>query len=167
MKNLDSKAKNYFFWSTFISFNLVLFFITLPFSFAIAAITNNFLAGILIFFGLFLLLAMVIIPVGIVFAAIWSELTYNNYSYNFTEDAVVIHKGVIIKTKTHIPYERIQNIDVRQGPILRAFNLNSVHIQTAGAGVVLGEGVIPAVALNDAEKIRDLLIKKSKGDKRK
>src|SRR3989344_7586794 len=88
------------------------------------------IAGIFIFLfsGLWLLpLLLVATPVGlgaigtiigliafvflfilyVLFCYFWAHLTYNNWRYQFTEDAVKIEKGVIWKKYISIPYERV------------------------------------------------------------
>ena len=74
---------------------------------------------------------------------------------------------MIWKTYSNVPYERVQNVDIRRGIIARIFGFSSVNIQTAGySGYVRGgyaygsEGYIPALDMGEAERVRDFLMKR-------
>jgi putative membrane protein len=69
-----------------------------------------------------------------------------------------IDQGVFFLQRKAIPLDRITDITLVQGPLLRNFGLWSLKIQTAGNG---GESTPEAVmvGLVEAEEIRDQLIK--------
>jgi len=95
------------------------------------------------------------------FTALIMGLTYpiaalfvRNFSYEFSEKFITIRYGVFTKTKTTIPYSRIQNIAIYQNIRDRWLKLYTVKIETAGSsnaagnaqsGVIRPEGYIPAV----------------------
>ena len=98
----------------------------------------------------------------IIVAEIYARMSYNRYLYEITHDAVKVEMGIIWKKYTSIPYERVQNVDITRGIIARMIGFSTVNIQTAGYGVqnVRSEGYIPAVSVENAEKIRNFLMKK-------
>ncbi len=97
---------------------------------------------------------------------IWAKLCYRFYLYEFTEDAVKIEHGVIHKRYISIPYERIQNVDIHRSLWDRILGLSDLQIQTAGyAGYIRMEGRIPGILPEEAERLREYLIKKVKGAK--
>jgi len=115
-----------------------------------------------------------IIPAFLVILWIWAKLTYRYYLYELTEDGFRKEHGVIWKKYVTIPYERVQNVDIYRGVIARLLGLSDLHIQTAGASAqysrygALGlsaEGRLMGLSREDAEKIRDELIKRAKGSK--
>lgn len=53
-------------------------------------------------------------------------------SYGLDSDAVLLNKGVFWKRRTTVPYSKITNIDITQGPVERSFGLSKIHVQTAG-----------------------------------
>jgi membrane protein YdbS with pleckstrin-like domain len=111
-----------------------------------------------------------ILPIFLVFLIIWVEvyarLSYKYWKYEFLEDQLRIERGIIWKRYSNIPYQRMQNIDITRGVIARIFGFSSVNIQTAGYSMqanargMISEGYIPAVSIQDAEKIREFVIKK-------
>jgi membrane protein YdbS with pleckstrin-like domain len=101
----------------------------------------------------------------IVFTEVYARMAYNRWFYEFTNDNLKLERGIIWKKYSNIPYERVQNVDITRGVIARLCGFSSVNIQTAGysftgRGMPASEGYIPAVAEQDAEKIRDFLMKK-------
>lgn len=117
--------------------------------------------------ALFLFYLILILLAVIILVEIYSRLVYYFWSYEFTEDQLRIEKGIIWKKYSNIPYQRVQNVDITRGVIARLCGFSSVNIQTAGysshaggRGGILSEGYIPAVPTNEAEKIREFVIKK-------
>ncbi len=161
MKNLNPKAVTYFFFTDVFGF-LTAFAILAIFLGSFALETIGFSGIVMLFFALLIL--------SLPFAFVWAKLKYNNWSYDFSNEAVVIEKGVIWKKKSYIPYDRIQNVDIVRGPLLRMLSLSAVQIQTAGYSGAskygwgqIPEGEIPALSIADAEKIRTFLVSKAKG----
>lgn len=111
---------------------------------------------------IFIILIVVVLSLG----EIWVRMAYNRWFYEFTDSNLRQERGVIWKTYSNVPYDRIQNIDIRRGIIARILGFSSVHIQTAGYSVSPNgagygaEGYIPAVEIKEAENIRDFIIKK-------
>ena len=129
----------------------------------LVVISPIILAGLL-FFPIVsaLLLLPFLLAVGI--AALWIPKYYSSISYLFTENEIVIEKGVWWRRKSTVPYNRITNIDVVQGPISRRFGLGNVKIQTAGysgGGGAVAEASIFGV--KNFEEIKNFLTNLMKG----
>jgi len=98
---------------------------------------------------------------SIVFVWYWIDRYYASISYALTDNEIVVHKGVWWKRKGYVPYNRITNIDIIQGPISRHFQLGMVLIQTAGFSGSAGSagGYKPAEAVvfgvKNFEEIKD------------
>jgi putative membrane protein len=93
-------------------------------------------------------------------------MAYKRWFYEFGINSLKIESGIITKRYSNIPYGRIQNVDVFRGIIARMLGFSSVSIQTAGYsmmgkhGKINAEGSLPAVSVEEAEKIRELLMRK-------
>lgn len=75
-------------------------------------------------------LPIVILPA---FLIEWYRL--RTLRYRLTAEELVITTGRLIRGERHIPYTRIQNIDLVQGPLHRLFDVGEVRIETAsGSG---------------------------------
>ncbi|RLE64741.1 MAG: hypothetical protein DRJ47_06980 [Thermoprotei archaeon] len=69
-----------------------------------------------------------------VFTLYWINRYYNSIVYELTDDEIIVSKGVFWRVKSIVPYNRITNIDVVQGPLSRLFGIATLKIQTAGYG---------------------------------
>jgi len=58
---------------------------------------------------------------------------YRSYFYEIHEDEVVMHTGILTRRVTHVPLQRITNLEVLRGPFDRVLGLGTIHIQTAGS----------------------------------
>lgn len=100
---------------------------------------------------------------------LWARLTYDRYKYELRQNGFRKEHGVIRKKYVTIPYERIQNVDIYRGILARLLGLSDLQIQTAGMSTGFGsygagsEGRLLGLTPEDAEKIRDELIKRAKG----
>lgn len=89
------------------------------------------------------------------------------YAYAFSRFAIDrhclhIHKGWLFRKSTTIPFNRVQHVDTKQGPVLRHFNLTGVIVHTA-----VGEHEIEALETDEAERVMALiadLVAQSKED---
>ncbi|UYP44253.1 hypothetical protein NEF87_000538 [Candidatus Lokiarchaeum ossiferum] len=102
---------------------------------------------------LLIVAALFIIPVYL--AYLFGNIYIKNFSYEISEQFIVIKRGVFARTKTSIPFSRVQNVNVHQSLLDRWLNLFTIKIETAGAvsleSNALSEGYIPA--LSDPTKI--------------
>jgi len=127
--------------------------------------------GLLLKPGLIFLTSLLLLVVIIIFSYVWAKLSYHYYRYQLTDDCFRKELGVIYKKYVSIPYDRIQNIDINRGIIDRLLGLSTLLIQTAGSSMAIGnkysygfgaEGTLTGLSKEDAEKLRDELIKRAK-----
>ncbi|MHA1466087.1 MAG: PH domain-containing protein, partial [Candidatus Heimdallarchaeaceae archaeon] len=77
----------------------------------------------------------VLVVVSIVIM-ILSKIYFQRLKYELLDTEIMIHKGVITKTKTIIPFRTITNLLIRRGLLDRYFGTSTLIIQTAGEGRV-------------------------------
>ncbi len=96
-----------------------------------------------------------ILGITVVFA-FWTYLYYNSMWYELHEDEMRWKRGVWFRTTGIVPYNRITNIDLRQGPVMRWLKISNISIQTAGySGKALPE--IRIEAIEHADELRELI----------
>lgn len=115
--------------------------------------------------GLSLFGILIYIILIVVIAEIYARMAYKRWKYEFTDTNLKLERGIIWKRYSNIPYERVQNVDITRGILARMLGFSSINIQTAGysytpKGGAASEGYIPAVYPEEAEKIRDFLMKR-------
>ncbi len=106
----------------------------------------------------------------IIVSYIWAKLTYHFYRYELTDLGFRKESGVIYKKYVTIPYARIQNVDINRGILARILGLSDLMIQTAGTSASVNsygawgtgaEGRLPGIDKNEAEELRDELVRRS------
>jgi len=96
-------------------------------------------------------------------ATVWlPALAFARWRYAVREDELLITRGVILRHLTSIPTHRVQHVDVKQGPLEQWLGLARVRIHTASG--IGGDGVIPGLTLDQAEGLRDRLVRPSGND---
>lgn len=111
------------------------------------------------------------LTVAVIIALYWIPRYYNSISYLCTDNEIQIERGVWWKTKNAVPYGRIMNVDIIQGPLSRHFGLASVDIYTAGytgpSGGTAGPGTRRSEAsilhIQNFNEIREFLLEKLRG----
>ena len=96
-----------------------------------------------------------IIIVTVVFV-VWTKLYYDTMAYELHDDELRWRRGVWFRTTGIVPYNRITNLDLRQGPVMRWLGISTIAIQTAGYS---GQSVpeIRIEAIEQADELRELL----------
>lgn len=97
-------------------------------------------------------------------------LHYVNIVFSFDNNKIIKRWGIITKKSSIIHFDKIQNIDLKSGLLMRVFNLSSINIWTASQSqmFVNKKGVIikPEISLFldsfEAEELRVFMIDKEK-----
>jgi membrane protein YdbS with pleckstrin-like domain len=135
---------------TWLSVNFILFFLLIM-SFAVFPVLFATGPEPLV---LVILAIIVLVPVLIFFA--WVGLYYKSMWYELREDEMSWKRGVWFRKTGIVPYNRITNIDIRQGPIMRALGISTLSVQTAGySGQASPE--IRIEGIEHAEELRELI----------
>ena len=85
----------------------------------------------------------------------WPKLSYDRWRYGVGEHTLELEHGVVYRTRSSVPWLRIQNVDIEQGPLERRFGIVSLVIRTASAAT---DGSIPGIAEHEAEALRQLIL---------
>lgn len=102
-----------------------------------------------------------------------AQIAYKHYSFQVTDVAFRKQFGILHIHTASIPFERIQNVNVRRTLLDRIIGLSHVDIETAGTGgqkksPIIGgkkssaEGHIPGISPDEAEKVRSLIMKRAR-----
>lgn len=81
---------------------------------------------------------------------------WRRFEYRVGADEIRIDSGIVSRTHRSIPFDRIQDVDISQGPIGRLIGLARVEFETGGsAGGKDDDGALAGIALARAEALRD------------
>lgn len=92
-----------------------------------------------------------LVAVGVL--AVISLAQYFTYRYRVDSDGVVIRSGIFQRNVRHIPFGRIQNVNLHQNLLHRLFGVAEVRLESAGA--VKPEGQMRVLRLADAQQLEE------------
>jgi membrane protein YdbS with pleckstrin-like domain len=91
----------------------------------------------------------------VIFVA-WVRLYYASMWYELKDDEMSWKRGVWFRRTGIVPYNRITNLDVIQGPVMRRLGISTLSIQTAGySGQAVPE--IRIEGIEHADDLRELI----------
>lgn len=101
------------------------------------------------------------VPVALLLVAVvarswYTQAAYRAWRYRFTVDALEVEHGVFWRASSSMPYHRLQQVDVSQGPLERRFQMSSVRLRSAAATT---DATIPGVADGEVEEIRERVMR--------
>ncbi|MBD3229240.1 MAG: PH domain-containing protein [Candidatus Lokiarchaeota archaeon] len=70
--------------------------------------------------------------ITLLFILYWIPKYYQTIEYKLTENDIEFRSGVWFKKTGTVPYNKITNIDISQGPIARKYNCAGLKLHTAG-----------------------------------
>jgi hypothetical protein len=110
-----------------------------------------------IVFG-FLLAGSLIVAVLIL---AWIPAFYANLEYIINADCVKGKSGVFWKKYVTIPFTKVTNLDITQGPLQRAFGIGTIHIQTAGAsGQQTAKAELSLLGVRNLEEVKESIMER-------
>ena len=92
-------------------------------------------------------------------AVVSALFKYLTYRYRFDPDELVIREGLIFRNERHVPYARIQNIDLAQNPLHRLFSVAEVRLETAGGEKP--EAVMRVLSLSAVQEMRSCVFERT------
>ncbi|UUX92052.1 PH domain-containing protein [Methanoplanus endosymbiosus] len=99
--------------------------------------------------------AIIILPLA--FIIYWNPLYYRSIVYRLDSEEMSWKRGVWFRQTGIVPYNRITNVDIVQGPLMRYYKISDLKIQTAGySGQKNSEIAIKGI--DNPEEIRDLIL---------
>lgn len=134
----------------------------------------------IVFFALFLMTTLpvlILVPIlGTIFllvlivflspVALWIHKYYHTIVYSLTGAEITWKRGVWFRKTGVVPYNRITNVDIDQGPISRSFGIAAIKIQTAGySGPNVRSSEIKIEGMRNFEELRETIMGFVRGGK--
>lgn len=92
-------------------------------------------------------LAVLFVP-----TVVFDVFQYLTLRWRYEAEELVIRQGLIFRQVRHLPYARVQNVDLKQGPLHRLARVAEVKIETAGGGAA--EAVLRVIGIEQYEELR-------------
>lgn len=91
----------------------------------------------------------------------WAARNQRSWGYAETDEDLLVTSGVMFKRLVAIPYGRMQFVDVRSGPVHRAFGIATVTLHTASSDTAAD---ILGLPLDEATRLRNRLTELGEAD---
>jgi len=96
---------------------------------------------------------------SIVGRMLWLQKAFPRMQYALRERDITYQRGLLLRTVTSVPFNRLQHAEVTQGVTERAMKLASLKVYTAGgSGSDLS---IPGLPLTRAYELKDYVLKQA------
>lgn len=110
--------------------------------------------------------SLILVPVAGVLGLVYMVFRFRNWSFELRDDHLFLDHGVFKRTRSMVPYVRVQHIDTQRTPFYRVLGLSKVVVYTAGSKGA--DVTIPGLSKSDGsdiqEKLRDLAIESDDRD---
>jgi membrane protein YdbS with pleckstrin-like domain len=91
----------------------------------------------------------------------WLPRYQRSIVYRFTPGEIVWTRGVWFHATSIVPYDRITNVDLLQGPLQRRFGLSNIRVQTAGYSSQGNQAAeLVFMGMDDPGRVRDRIMAK-------
>tara|TARA_R110000744_G_scaffold119634_2_gene223102 strand:+ start:1935 stop:2495 length:561 start_codon:yes stop_codon:yes gene_type:complete len=111
--------------------------------------------------SIILCITIIGIPFAIVYILLGNWLIQkhlNNMGCTLNQRTLEIKKGILNKTESTIPLEKITDLQMFQGPIMRHFGLRGFKVETAGQSSGPGGSLVNIVGIVDAVNFRKAVL---------
>ncbi|MFK7842031.1 MAG: PH domain-containing protein [Sphingorhabdus sp.] len=101
---------------------------------------------------------MILIPAiffAVLLVFVLPNRIYRRWGYDMGDEQLRVLRGFLWRTDTIVPFNRIQHIDVAQGPVQRWFDLSTLIVHTAGTHNSIV--TLPGLATAEAEDMRETI----------
>ena len=119
---------------------------------------NPRIKSYLVWYGVFLCLIMIVtipfIPIWLIFAWYFVNKYFERLHCELTTRSLKFNKGYIFRTEKTIPLDKIQDLTFKEGPLLKAFGLSILKIETAGSSGA-GSPDLTLIGIVNAANFRD------------
>ncbi|HEX6217680.1 MAG TPA: PH domain-containing protein [Sphingomicrobium sp.] len=95
--------------------------------------------------------------------SIGTLLYWRRFEFRVGQSEIRIDSGIISRTHRSIPFDRIHDVDITQGPVSRLFGVARVKFETGSAAAGSDEGMLQAIPLQRAEDLRALVRSRRSG----
>lgn len=98
-----------------------------------------------------------LIPFWFIFGRMITGKFLDRISCTLTEQTLIVKKGLFNRIEKTIPLEKITDLALKQGPIMRRMGLNSLSVETAGASGSQS-ALVALIGIVDTVEFRDTVL---------
>ena len=114
---------------------------------------------VVLFFLIVSIIGWIVIPFWLCGLGQWlSNKFYHTLKCQLSYKTLKFSKGLILHIEKTIPLENIQDLSFVGGPILRAFGLTMIKIETAGGGGAHHSNAMSMIGLDQSEEFKEMIL---------
>ena len=118
---------------------------------------RNYWTVVWVFVSAVTVVGIVLTPLVAILAWFVSKKILGAMSARLLERKLVVKRGIIFVVEKSIPLEKITDVALSQGPIMRHFGLYRLSFETAGQSA--DGALVSLIGVNDAEAFREAILK--------
>ncbi len=97
---------------------------------------------------------LIVIPFGFAFIQKWLD----NLGCTLTSRSLEIRKGIFSKVESTIPLEKITDLQLYQGPVMRALGIEGFRVETAGQTSTPGGALVNMLGIVGTREFREAVL---------
>ena len=99
-----------------------------------------------------------LIPIWLIIGNYFCNKYFKNLECILTPKTLELKKGYLFRVEKTIPLDKIQDLTLRDGPLLRALNICKLEIETAGQSNPQGTSDAKIIGVIEAKEFRDRVL---------
>jgi len=100
---------------------------------------------------------IVLVPLWFLFGTMITRRYLKSFRCTLTNRSLQVGKGIWVRVEKTIPLDRITDVGLVQGPVMRLFDIEALSVETAGQS---SQGSLVQLAgIKDGRKFRDAVLK--------
>lgn len=114
---------------------------------------------VVVFFLIVSFIGIILLPFWLFGLGQWlSNKFFHTLKCQLSSKNLKFSKGLILHIEKTIPLENIQDVSFIGGPVLRAFGLTMIRVETAGGGGKHNSNMMSMIGINDAEEFKEMIL---------
>lgn len=114
---------------------------------------------VICFYLIITVFGIALLPIWLLGLGQWvSKKFFATLKCELTEKNLYFSKGLILHVEKTIPLENIQDLSFIGGPLLRAFGLTIIKVETAGGGGAHQSNMMSMIGIIEAENFKNAIL---------
>ncbi|MEM1080246.1 MAG: PH domain-containing protein [Pseudomonadota bacterium] len=101
------------------------------------------------------ILGILILPIALPIAWWYYRKFYATLEVVLTSRELQVSRGVLVRQEKSVPLEKVTDLALIQGPIMRRMGIKGLQVETAGQSSGPGSSLVKLIGILDSEGFRD------------
>ena len=101
------------------------------------------------------IVGILVLPIALPIAWWYYRKFYSTLEVVLTSRELQVSRGVLVRQEKSVPLEKVTDLALVQGPIMRRMGIKGLQVETAGQSSVPGGSLVKLIGIVDTEGFRD------------